>query len=194
MSRQELDERSRFIVCFTGMPGAGKSTAAAAATDLGFEIVIMGDGVRDETARRGLPLTDKKVGAVMIDLRRRNGMGAVAKLALPKIDALTNRRVAVDGVRNYEEVEAFREAGEVRVLAIHAAPDVRLGFLTVRKREDAPTSPDLFHARDEREISVGIGKVISLADEIVSNNDLTIEGLKEATRSVLSRWIDAIEI
>ncbi|MFQ6135409.1 MAG: AAA family ATPase [Nitrososphaerales archaeon] len=183
----------KLIACFTGMPGAGKSTAAKAAEDMGFEVVNMGDGVREETVRRGLPLTDKNVGAVMIDLRRRSGMGAVAHLALPKIRSSKSLLVAVDGVRNLEEVEVFREAGLVRILAIHAAPEVRFRFLGGRDREDAPKSWKLFEERDEREISVGVGSVMALADDIISNNGISIEGLKEETRKVLSRWVGSIE-
>ena len=184
-------ENEKFIVCFTGMPGAGKSTAAKASVNLGFEIVNMGDGVREETARRGLPLTDKNVGTVMMELRQRDGMGSVAMLVLPKIQSAKSRLVAVDGVRNIEEVEVFRKAGKVKILAIHAAPSVRFNFLSTRKREDAPTSDDLFRARDQRELGVGIGNVIALADEIISNDCITIEQLKEKTRLVLNQWVEA---
>jgi dephospho-CoA kinase len=190
MNHKNPPDHERFVVCFTGMPGAGKSTAAKSSTGLGFEIVNMGDGVREETARRGLPLTDKNVGAVMIELRRRDGMGSVAELVLPKIMSAKSRLVAVDGVRNLDEVKVFRKAGTTKVLAIHAAQDVRFNFLTARRREDAPTSIDLFRARDERELGVGIGHVIALADEIISNNGITIEELKKRTLQVLNRWLE----
>lgn len=186
-------KNEKLIVCFTGMPGAGKSTAAEVAKNMGFEVVNMGDGVREETERRDLSLTDKNVGAVMIDLRRRHGMGAVAHLAMPKIRSSKGLLVAVDGARNLEEVDAFREAGLVKILTIHAAPEVRFRFLKGRGRADTPESWKLFEARDNRELSVGVGQLIALADEIISNNGITIKELKEETGKILRRWVDSFE-
>lgn len=188
--QEESTEVKKLIVCFTGMPGAGKSTAAKASEELGFETLNMGDGVREETLRRGLPLTDENVGVVMIDLRRKGGVDAVAHLILSKIMASSRALIAVDGVRSIEEVEVFREAGVVKIMAIYAAPEVRFRFLTGRGREDAPVSKEVFRTRDEREISVGVGKVIALADDVVSNNGISIEDLKKETRRILGRWVD----
>jgi len=180
----------RFIVCFAGMPGAGKSTAAKASERLGFKIVSMGDAVREEAVKRGLPLNDENLGAVMLNLRRRSGMGAVARLTLPKIESCRGRLIAVDSVRSIEEVEVFREVGDVRVLAIHASPQIRYSFLKGRGRGDAPLTWKLFEARDERELSVGVGRVIALADEVVSNNSITVEELQETVLFILRKWVD----
>ena len=187
--KDEIPTKPKIIVCFTGMPGAGKSTAAKATEEMGFEILTMGDGVREETFRRGLPLNDENVGLVMLDLRKKNGEGAVAKLILPKIVSSKNRLIAIDGVRNLEEVEAFKKAGLVKILAIHAPHEIRYKFLTRRGRQDAPTSNDISKIRDDREISVGVAKVIALADEIISNSSISIEDLIEETRKIVGRWV-----
>jgi dephospho-CoA kinase len=183
----------KFIVCFTGMPGAGKSTAAKAANDLGFNVVNMGDGVREETAKLGLPLTDNNVGLIMLNLRKKKGMGSVANLILPKISSSKSKWVAVDGVRNLEEVEIFTKVYQVKILAIHASPEVRFKFLKRRSREDAPKSWKLFEERDRRELSVGAGKVIALADEIIPNNGISIKELNEKVHLILRRWRDSFE-
>ena len=187
--KDKIPTKPKIIVCFTGMPGAGKSTAAKATEEMDFEILNMGDGVREETFRRGLPLNDENVGLVMLDLRKKNGEGAVAKLILSKIESSENRLIAIDGVRNLEEVETFKKAGLVKILAIHAPQEIRYKFLTRRGRQDAPTSKDLSKIRDDREISVGVAKVIALADEIISNSSISIEDLREETRKIVRKWI-----
>src|SRR5437773_942901 len=52
------------VVCLTGMPGCGKEEALAVAQTLGFSVVRMGDVVREEALRRGLPITDATVGGM----------------------------------------------------------------------------------------------------------------------------------
>jgi len=50
-----LFEMIRLIFCITGMPGSGKSLVADAAKQLGFRVVSMGDVIREEAERRGVP-------------------------------------------------------------------------------------------------------------------------------------------
>ena len=193
ISKDKKTKDQKLIICFTGMPGAGKTTAAEVAKDLNFEIVNMGEGVREETIRQGLLLTDKNVGSVMLGLRRKNGMEAVAQLALPKILSSKKKVVVVDGVRNFEEIEVFKDVGEVKILVIHGSPEIRFEYLRGRRRKDAPKSMKPFEARDEREISVGIVRIIALADEVISNNGISIAELQEKTRKVLLKWANYIE-
>jgi len=193
ISKDKKTKDQKIIICFTGMPGAGKTTAIEIVKDLGYDTVNMGQGVREETIRRGLSLTDKNVGAVMLDMRRKNGMAAIAQLTLPKILSSKKKVVGVDGVRNIEEIEVFKDAGEVKILAIHGSPEVRYNYLRGRRRKDSPESRKPFEKRDEREISVGILRIISLADEVISNNGITIEQLREKTRKVLINWVNQLE-
>ena len=175
------------------MPGAGKTTAAEVAKELDFDTVNMGEGVREEAIRQGLLLTDKNVGSIMMELRRKKGMEAVAQLALPKILSSKKKVIVVDGVRNFDEIEIFKDVGEVKILAIHGSPEIRFEYLRGRRRKDAPKSMKPFEARDEREISVGIVRIIALADEVISNNGISIAELQRKTRKVLLKWVDCIE-
>jgi len=192
-SKDTNTKAGKLIICLTGMPGAGKTTATKIVKDLGFDTVNMGEGVREETIRRGLSLTDRNIGSVMLDLRHKNGMGAIAKLALPKILSSKKKIIGIDGVRNIEEIEIFKEVGEVKILVIHGSPEARFKNLRGREREDAPESRKPFETRDNREISVGIEKLFALADEAISNNGITIEQLNEKTRKTITKWADRIE-
>jgi dephospho-CoA kinase len=64
------------IIAITGMPGAGKSTVAGALGGVGLRRIAMGDMIREESSRRGLPLDDKNMGAVMQELRAQHPVEA----------------------------------------------------------------------------------------------------------------------
>jgi dephospho-CoA kinase len=175
------------IVAITGMPGAGKSTAAKALHEHGFKLVVMGDVVREETSRLGLEPDAKNTGKVMLELREKYGPGAVAEVCLRSMKKSGAERFVVDGVRSYAEVEVFKRAGTVKLLAIAASPGRRYKLLTERGRMDAPTSRAKFDERDQRELAVGVGNAVALADATVSDEDETAQELgRKVTRLVES--------
>lgn len=187
----------RLIVCLTGMPGAGKSTVATFLKEKGFESLTMGDAVRDEARSQGLEPTDANLGRLMLQLREKYGQGAVANLILKRLEEAvpgrSGRNIVIDGVRSVAEVEVLRRAGLVRLLAIHASQDIRFQHLRVRGRSDAPATASEFAGRDQRELSVGISEAIALADESLSNNELTLEQLKKRACEIVDEWLSEAE-
>ena len=130
----------------------------------------------------------------MLKLREDLGQGAVAHLVLKKLERdSSNGNVVIDGIRSIPEVEVLRKIGMVRLLAIHASQDTRFRHLTDRARSDAPANSDEFAGRDKRELSVGISEAIALADETLSNNELTLEQLKERACLIVDEWIREAE-
>lgn len=170
------------------MPGAGKSTAAQALVKKGWTRVVMGDVIRAETKRRGLDPTAKNTGEVMKLLRRERGDAAVADLCLETIAALKAEDVVVDGIRSMAEVEAFRKKAEVILVAVDASPARRFELLRERGRSDDPLTLEMFLERDRRELEVGIGRAIALADETISNQHATPEKLAAEIEKVVERW------
>ncbi len=176
------------IVAITGMPGAGKSTAAKALVKRGWARVVMGDVIRAEAKRRGLEPDAKNTGEVMKLLRKEKGESAVAELCLETISKLNAEKVVVDGIRSMAEVQAFRKRAEVLLVAVDASPERRYELLKERGREDDPLTFEMFAERDRRELSVGIGKAIALADETVSNQHATQDRLAAEIAEVVERW------
>lgn len=180
----------RLIVCLTGMPGAGKSTVASFLKEKGFASITMGDAVREEAKVQRLEPTDSNLGRLMLKLREDLGQGAVAHLVLKKIERDGSKgNVVIDGIRSIPEVEVLRRVGHVRLLAIHASQDTRFRHLQDRGRSDAPASSDEFAGRDKRELSVGISEAIALADETLSNNELTLAQLKNRACQIVDEWL-----
>jgi dephospho-CoA kinase len=188
--QQNSHMSKRLIVCLTGMPGAGKSTVASFLKEKGFARVTMGDAVREEAKSRGMEPTDANLGKLMIKLRHDLGQGSIAHLVLQKLvrDGNTGN-VVIDGIRSTSEVEVLKQIGHVKLLAIHASQDTRFRHLKDRGRSDAPASSDEFAGRDKRELSVGISEAIALADEAISNNDLTLDQLKQRANGIVEEWL-----
>jgi dephospho-CoA kinase len=185
----------KLIVCLTGMPGAGKSTVAFFLKEKGFLVVTMGDAVREEAKRRGLEPTDINLGKLMLKLRHDLGPAAVGHIVMQKLERENGNssNVVIDGIRSISEVEVLKKIGHVKLLAIHASQGTRFKHLKDRGRSDAPTNSYEFAGRDKRELSIGISEAIALADETISNNDLTLEQLKERVYAIVKRWLEEIE-
>ena len=103
---------------------------------------------------------------------------------IPLIEKSGRRHVVYEGARNIEEIEELARKYRVTIIAIHASPRTRFQRLLKRKRSDRPRTTSDFSERDKRELTVGVGKVIALADRMVENED-SREALKRRMRRVL---------
>ena len=180
----------KLIVCLTGMPGSGKSTIVSALKSKGIEALNLGDGVRAEAKRRNLEPSGDNLGKLMLQLREKNGPGAIANLLTDQIQNSQSNIIIIDGIRSIAEIEVLKNVGSVKLLSIEATADTRFKFLKARGRSDDPETKEKFAERDNREISVGIDQSISIADETISNNDLTLDELTELAHTVIKKWID----
>lgn len=181
-----------FIVAITGMPGAGKSTAAQALVAKGWKRVVMGDIIREETKRRGFVPDSRNTGNVMKQLRKERGEAAVAELCLEAIKKAGSERVVVDGIRSTAEVEFFGKHANVILVVVHASRKRRFVLLKERGRSDDPLTYEMFLKREERELGVGIGNAIAIADEVVSNEHWTPKKLGKEIAAVVERWVDEV--
>ena len=183
----------KLVVGLAGMPGSGKSLVVETARELGYAIVVMGDVIREETVKRGLELTPQNVGKVMLQLRADGGVTVVAQKCIPKIEAQASSKVLVDGLRSLYEVEAFKaHFAKFSLVAVHASPETRFNRLFNRRRSDDPSGWEVFRDRDMRELSVGLGNVIAMAEQMIVN-DNSVEEIKpkvvEALRRIEEKWL-----
>lgn len=174
------------LIAFVGMPASGKSEAAAIAKKLGIPVVNMGDVVREETARRGLPPTDENIGGTGTALRREDGLDVIAKRCVPKIRLIKSKVVVVDGIRNINEIEYYKKefGNDFKLIAINTPFDIRFERVKKRARSDDMKSMEELIRRDEREKGWGLDRAIEKAD-INSDNTGTIEEFKEKMETLL---------
>ncbi|MEO2221072.1 MAG: AAA family ATPase [Nitrosopumilus sp.] len=180
---------TKLLVCLTGMPGAGKSTIAEGLKSKGYEIINLGNAVRDEAKKRNLDPTRENLGKLMLELREKNGPGAIAELVQIKIESSTANVMLIDGIRSNDEIQVLRKFGTVKLLAIHASTDTRFNFLQKRGRSDDPQTKEHFEERDNRELGVGISNSIALSDFALSNIGLTKDELIKNSYEIIQRWI-----
>ena len=171
------------------MPGAGKSTIAEGLKVKGYTVINMGNTIREEAKNRNLEPTRDNLGNLMLELREKNGPGAVAELVKLQIDSSTADVILIDGVRSNDEIKVLRKFGDVKLLAIHASTDARFNFLQKRGRLDDPQTKEHFEERDNRELNVGINNSIALSDYIISNIGLTKGQLIETAFKIIQSWI-----
>jgi len=177
--------RRKLVVGVAGMPGAGKATVRKAAEGMGWSVVIMGDEIREETRRRGLEPTPENIGKIMLQLREEEGPATVAKRCIQKIENAQSNFVLVDGVRSLKEVDEFKKCfHDFTLIAVHSSPETRFQRLSKRKRSDDPKGWDVFCQRDLRELRVGQGDVIAVANYMIVNEG-TYEEFKARVREVL---------
>jgi len=176
------------VTGIVGLPGSGKSEAAAVARELGVPVVTMGDVIREACRDRGLdPATHH--GEVAKALREENGPAAIAERSLPPIeDALEGANtVLVDGIRSDVEVEAFEAAfgDDFRLVAVEAPFETRAERLDIRGRDAGDDEGgESLAERDERERSFGMGAAIDDADVTIENTD-SLEAFKDRIRRLL---------
>lgn len=177
------------------MPGAGKSTVATALSKCGFVVVTMGDCVREESIKRGLDPTDENLGKLMLDLRKEDGPAAIANLVAKKISKIYSEqnksKFVVDGIRSNSEIDLLKEIGVVKIIGIHASTPIRFRHLKERSRTDAPSTMKDCELRDQRELEVGVSKAIALADEIIPNNDITVDELISKAQKIIKKWTNS---
>lgn len=191
--RLKEGERRLIVIGVVGYPGAGK-TEVKNIIENKFNIpgISMGDVVREEASRAGIPLNPKDLSEFAWRMRRRYGMDIWAVKTLEYIRSMWQKglikdAVVIEGIRSYEEVERFKkELGEdFIIIGVLAPENLRLERLLKRGRIDEVKGIDDLRIRDEAERRFGLDRVIAAADFIV-NNTGTLEELERVVESIMS--------
>jgi dephospho-CoA kinase len=186
--------KRKIIIGVAGMPGSGKAEIKRIAEAMEYSVVVMGNEIREEAQRRGLEPTPENIGKIMLKLREKDGPTAVAKRCIPKITQTKTDIVCIDGIRSLDEVNEFKKHfSNFTLIAIHSSPETRFQRLFRRKRSDDPDNWNVFLERDLRELSVGQGNVIAMADHMIVNEG-KLEEFKTKIRQVLevviTKWME----
>lgn len=166
----------KLLIAFVGMPGSGKSEAAAFLKQKGFASVRFGQVAEDGVAAMGLPLTPENEQMFREKIREELGMAAFAIRSEEKIRDLLKEHsvVIIDGLYSWEEyVYLLKQFTQLKIIYVFVSPEIRyerLGTRTVR-----PLTIDQAKARDFAEIEkLNKSGPIAMADYIVENN-VTLE-------------------
>lgn len=173
------------ILAFVGMPGAGKSEAAAYLAKKGIPFVRFGQFVEDGVREKGLEVNVDNERKVREELREKYGMGAMAMLAKDKLSDLLRGHdiIAIDGLYSWEEYSILKEQFPSLTL-IHIFAEPKKRYERLRKRAVRSISEKAYE-RDAAELQkLNKGGPIALADHLIDNN--------EDDMSILYKKIDAL--
>lgn len=177
------------IIAIVGMPGAGKTEASYYLLKKGFPFFRFGELTIDELKAKGLPITQENERAIRENIRKKEGMGAYAVRALPRIKEMLqeNDLVVIDGLYSWEEYKFLEEKFPrvINLVVVYAEPQIRYKRLKQRTERGL----DFAEARD-RDITelenLNKGGPIALADFLVENNG-SIETLQKKLDVLLQR-------
>ena len=174
------------VIGVVGLPGSGKSEAAAVADELGIPVITMGDVIRQACRDRGLDPASHH-GEVAQALRNEGGKAAIAEKSVPMIEEalVAYDTVLVDGIRSDAEVDRFVEAfgDDFTLVRVEAPFEVRAERIDARGRDD--TAAESLGERDERELGFGMGEAMDRADVVVENTD-SLEAFHDRVRAILT--------
>lgn len=175
------------IIAFVGMPGAGKSEAAAYLKEKNIPFVRFGSVTDEGLEKMGLPLTPDNERIFREKLRQELGMAAYAVKAESKIKEMLEEAnlVGIDGLYSWEEYVYLKERFPNLILVqIFAQPKVRYSRLSKR-----PIRPVPFEKSRERDImeleKLNKGGPIAIADYIIENDE-GLEKMKEKIDRLLN--------
>jgi dephospho-CoA kinase len=171
------------IIVLAGMPGSGKEEFVEVARAAGYDVVRMGDVVREWAARKGMGSDDGAIGGFADVERKLHGYDVWAKRCVERV---RTERTVIDGSRGIDELNVFKNAfgDNLLLLAIHSSQRTRFERLQRRGRKDAPKSWEEFLVRDGRELGWGLGSLIALADEMMVNEG-PLDEFKKDVRAYL---------
>lgn len=177
------------VVAIVGMPGAGKSLAAAFFKTKGIPVVRFGDEIEKGVRERGMEVSEKSERVVREKMRQELGMAAVAIKISQRIieEAKTHQLIVLDGLYSWEEYVYLKQKfPKLLLLCIFAAPEVR--YARLETRTVRPLARADAQSRDRSEIEhLHKGGPIARADYLIKN-----ESTKEFFEGELEKFYSSL--
>ena len=176
------------MILVTGQTLSGKSEVANMIERKGIPMFRLGDLIREEVQRRGLPITVENQEAIARQARQELGQDIFARRMLEKVDRLPDPLVCVEGARDMSEIR-FLQLRVRLVLVVVELPDaIRWQRLRARLNERDPVgSIEQYKERMARELERGLREVLAYrgVPRFVIDNSGTQEALaRQAERAL----------
>ena len=184
------------IILVIGPSGSGKTEVAKFIEAHGIPRLGLGDQVREETARRGLPIITENVEATAVQARKEFGQDIFAKRVLEKALSLPNPVVCIEGARDTSEVRYLESHSNFFFVVVKADPNTRFSRITARRNTTDPlvTEKD-FEVKEKTNVKLGILEVISYKAPMrfeIQNNG-TLEELKAKVGALVAAIMKGAE-
>ncbi|RLG42205.1 MAG: dephospho-CoA kinase [Thermoproteota archaeon] len=196
----KCEPKFRYVL-LVGLPGSGKDVVAKILEEkCGYKVIVMSEVVREKVLEMGLSETRENFRKVGLELRKRLGPAAVALLCIEKAKELEKIQkpagFVINGIRNIEEIDAFKEKFGDSVITLAILASKRIRFDRIRKRgrkgfdlihRVRPMTYEDFLREDREEIQLfDMGNAIAWADVFIVN-DGTLQELEDKVLSAVMR-------
>lgn len=160
------------IVAIVGMCGSGKSIASDILVEKGYEKVYFGGVTMDKLKEKNLEVNPENEKMMREKLREDLGMGAFAKILLPKIKELSEtKNVVLDGLYSWDEYKILNEELGKKLKVIAIVCDKKIRYKRLEKREIRALTKKEAEKRDLAEIeNIAKAPPIAYADYYIFNN------------------------
>jgi len=166
------ERKHKSIIALVGLPGAGKSEAAAYLKNKGLPLISFGRIINEALDKQGLPQIEANHKKMREGLRKKYGLDAFAKLNEKKIAQALEKNpiVVIDGLRSWEEYLYLKKAFKgvkIYLVALYANKELRYQRTRRRKKRTKLYGKE----RDVNElIGTNMGPTIAFADYLIKNN------------------------
>ncbi len=174
------------IIAVVGMCGAGKSVASEHLESLGYQKVYFGNVTMEKLKEANLEITPDNEKMMREKLREDLGMGAFAKILLPKIKGYAkNGNVVLDGLYSWDELTILKNEFHDDLKVIAVISDKKIRYNRLSQRPIRPFSQEDAIKRDISEIeNIAKAGPIAYADYYIFNNG-TVEDHEKRLDEIL---------
>lgn len=176
------------VIGITGFMGSGKGEIVRMLVGRGFHALSLSDIVRQETAKRGLPLTRENLQNVGNMLRDSHGAGALGCKVREHIEESNDEQWVVDGIRNPAEAEQLRKTAGFQLVGVTAGIDTLVTRLQERSRDGEEQTREEIIAKIEREKGLGEPAWGQQVQRCIADTDFMI--INEGTLAELEMKVD----
>ncbi len=174
------------IIAIVGMCGAGKSIASDILEGKGYKKVYFGGVTMEKLKEEGLEINPENERMMRERLRKELGMGAFAKILLPRIKEYAKEsNTVLDGLYSWDELKILKDEFGDNLTLIAVIADKNIRYERLSKREIRPFTKDEAIKRDLTEIeNVAKAGPIAYADYYIDNNH-DLESYKNRLNNIL---------
>ena len=175
------------IVAIVGMCGSGKSVASEILESMGYKKVYFGGVTMEKLKESGLEVNPENEKMMREKLRRELGMGAYAKILLPRIKEYSKEsNTVLDGLYSWDELKILKDELKDKLTVIAIIADKNIRYSRLNSRSVRPLTNEEAQNRDISEIeNIAKAGPIAYADYYIDNNG-SLDDYKKRLEEILN--------
>jgi dephospho-CoA kinase len=167
----------KLVIGITGTIASGKDVVARILKDKNFQVISLGEVIREELKSKGLETNRKNQQDLGNELRKEFGGQVLAERALKKFQSY-DAPLVINGIRNLDEITYLKENSEFKLIGVDAPIDIRWMRVQARNRDADLLNHDRFFIDDARDKGFNeplngqqVGMCLVHSDFLINNDE-----------------------